>query len=338
MTTRMTAGFAVFAFAALGAGPALADDAPEFQEGPGAGAQQIPEEIPQTLDAPLDEPVGVEVDYTCTDGAGGQESDTRTWYFSVFPEEEGRTGDVVAYGGWYDGGGMFYDPEGGAYTSVTDSGTIGVSGSAAPTDAVTVSASWAGESTDPYGPDEADNWNYENLGGTLDLTEPGDLVFTAGTITTTVEQVNGATTTTTCTPASSPELASITVTGDPVGGDDGDDENPGGDDGDGGGDEDPGGDDGDDQNPGGDDGDGGGDENPGGDDGDKGDDKGDGGKGEDKPAPGKDSADGDKGGSLPVTGAALGGMIAAAVAAVGGGGAAMYFSRKKRNAAADTEA
>ncbi|GAA3731028.1 hypothetical protein GCM10022402_09610 [Salinactinospora qingdaonensis] len=45
-----------------------------------------------------------------------------------------------------------------------------------------------------------------------------------------------------------------------------------------------------------------------------------------------------EGGGLPVTGAALGGLVAAGVAALGGGGAAMYFSRKKRAAAASPSA
>ncbi|TDQ55328.1 chaplin [Actinorugispora endophytica] len=42
-------------------------------------------------------------------------------------------------------------------------------------------------------------------------------------------------------------------------------------------------------------------------------------------------------GSLPVTGVALGGLVAAAVAALGGGGAAMYLSRRKKAAAAASQ-
>ncbi|GAB3206512.1 chaplin family protein [Marinactinospora thermotolerans] len=42
-------------------------------------------------------------------------------------------------------------------------------------------------------------------------------------------------------------------------------------------------------------------------------------------------------GGLPVTGAALGGLVAAAVAAVGGGGAAMYLARRRKAAAAAGE-
>ncbi|GAB3208058.1 thioester domain-containing protein [Marinactinospora thermotolerans] len=47
----------------------------------------------------------------------------------------------------------------------------------------------------------------------------------------------------------------------------------------------------------------------------------------DKPTP---PADEKPGNSLPVTGAALGGLVAAAVVAIGGGGAAMYLSRKRK--------
>ncbi|GAA3729191.1 intracellular sulfur oxidation DsrE/DsrF family protein [Spinactinospora alkalitolerans] len=61
--------------------------------------------------------------------------------------------------------------------------------------------------------------------------------------------------------------------------------------------------------------------------GDSGDDQGS----EDTPPAADDSK---PAGGLPVTGAALGGLVAAAVAALGGGGAAMYFSRKKKAAAA----
>ncbi|MDA0563080.1 thioester domain-containing protein [Streptomonospora sp. S1-112] len=41
-------------------------------------------------------------------------------------------------------------------------------------------------------------------------------------------------------------------------------------------------------------------------------------------------------GGLPVTGAAIGGLVAAAVAALGTGGAAMYLSRKRRSSSADS--
>src|SRR5690606_10135404 len=49
-----------------------------------------------------------------------------------------------------------------------------------------------------------------------------------------------------------------------------------------------------------------------------------------KPTPPADDKPG-----LPVTGAALGGLIAAAVVAVGGGGAAMYLARKRKSNADD---
>ncbi|GAA3750643.1 TQXA domain-containing protein [Spinactinospora alkalitolerans] len=50
---------------------------------------------------------------------------------------------------------------------------------------------------------------------------------------------------------------------------------------------------------------------------------------DDKPTPPADKPE-DEGG-LPVTGAALGGLVAAAVVAIGGGGAAMYLSRKRKS-------
>ena len=59
------------------------------------------------------------------------------------------------------------------------------------------------------------------------------------------------------------------------------------------------------------------------------------GEGEDKPAPddgtGDDKAPEDEADTqLPVTGAALGGLVAAAVAALGGGGAALWLTRRRR--------
>lgn len=55
---------------------------------------------------------------------------------------------------------------------------------------------------------------------------------------------------------------------------------------------------------------------------------------DEQPAP-KPEDDGEAEGGLPVTGAALGGLVAAAAAALGGGGLAMYLARKRRSAAGD---
>lgn len=55
--------------------------------------------------------------------------------------------------------------------------------------------------------------------------------------------------------------------------------------------------------------------------------------GEEVPADEKPQA----GGGLPVTGAALAGLVAAGVAAIGGGGAAVYFGRKRRPGAESDE-
>ncbi|WP_026128487.1 hypothetical protein, partial [Nocardiopsis halophila] len=272
----MTAGFAVFAFAALGAGPALADDAPELKDGTGLEAEQAP----QTLDAPIEDIGGIDVSYTCA--SGGQEgAATFTWFFTVVPEDTAKTGDVIGYSALSDDYSYYEVPGAGNATSLSVSSVFGLSGGAAPSDQVTLNSSWSGNAEDPYAVDEIANWDLKGISGALDVTEPGDLVFTPGTVTTTLVQEDGTSTTTTCTPSSTPEVASITVTGDPVGGDDGDGgDNPGGGDGDGG--DNPGGGDGDGgDNPGGGDGDGGDGQNPGGDEGDKGGDKGD-----DKPAPG----------------------------------------------------
>ncbi|WP_017622843.1 hypothetical protein [Nocardiopsis chromatogenes] len=339
MTTRMTAGFAVFAFAALGAGPALADDAPEAQSGAGAGPEAP--EAPQTLDAPVDD-VLTDVEYTCTSEFGDSSTETLSWFFETSAVDgEAATGDTLMHAGGFDGGIFWFAEGAGPVTSMTVTGRVTTTGEAAVGPEEHLETTWSGSSKNPF--EETEGWNYDGLAGERELTRPGSITYRPSGVTFTAVQEDGTTTTTTCDPESTPVLTEVTVTGDPIGGgDDGDDENPGGDDGGDGG-ENPGGDDGDggdDQNPGGDDGGDGG-ENPGGDDGDKGGDKdgSDGGdKGEDKPAPGGDSADGDNGGALPVTGAALGGLVAAAVAAVGGGGAAMYFSRKKKNAAAENDA
>ncbi|RCV55787.1 hypothetical protein DEF23_13845, partial [Marinitenerispora sediminis] len=44
------------------------------------------------------------------------------------------------------------------------------------------------------------------------------------------------------------------------------------------------------------------------------------------------------GGGLPVTGAALGGLVAVAAVAIGGGGAAMYLARKRKSGQPDDSA
>ncbi|WP_017556417.1 chaplin family protein [Nocardiopsis baichengensis] len=121
--------------------------------------------------------------------------------------------------------------------------------------------------------------------------------------------------------------------GDGGDGSDGDDGSDGGD-----------GSDGDDGSDGGDGGDGGKDDDKDeqkddGGDGGKDDDKGEGGEDDSSTGGGQDGGDEKKAAAeeddlLPVTGTALGGMVAAAVAAVGAGAGAMALARKKRRAAA----
>ncbi|MDA2808909.1 hypothetical protein [Nocardiopsis suaedae] len=324
---RIVAGFAVFGFAALGAAPASAEP----------------------------EPITKDIAYHCTSQGGWEESGDIEWKFGVTNGSSFDPGEQVAALGNSQWRYAYPETDHGNVTRVLVRHEVDLSGGAATDDRLTFQSKWNGSAAPEAFTEgtEGGDWQYPSQPAGTRAGDGSSLVFSGGKIVASLLFEDGEHWVTTCTPTGDAEITSVEVSGkpdpeEPEDPEDPGDEDPGGDDGDGGGDEDPGGDDGDggdDQNPGGDDGDGGGDENPGGDDG--GDDqkpgdgdKGDGGDtGEDKPAPGDGgSADGDKGGSLPVTGAALGGMVAAAVAAVGGGGAAMFFARKKKRAAADTEA
>ncbi|WP_017558115.1 hypothetical protein [Nocardiopsis baichengensis] len=320
---RLAAGFAVFGFAALGSA---------------LSAHAEPEPITKAFD------------YDCTSQQGWEESGQIEWTFGVTNGDSFDPGEQVRSLGnsqW-----RYAYPEGaGNVERVTVRHEVDLSGGAATDEKVTFKSRWTGSAPAEAfqeGTEEGD-WQYPSQEAGTRAGDGSNLVFSGGDVVASVLFESGEHWVTSCTPAGDSEITRVAVSGkpdpeepeDPDDGDDGDGEDPGGDDGDGGdgGDgQNPGGDDGDDgdgEDPGGDDGDGdGGDgQNPGGDqgDGDEGDKGGD--KGDDKPAPGDGSAGGDDGGSLPVTGAALGGMVAAAVAAVGGGGAAMYFSRKKKAAA-----
>ena len=153
----------------------------------------------------------------------------------------------------------------------------------------------------------------------LDLVNPGELVFVPASVTTTIEHASGTVTTVCEVEGESEPLAATDVSGDPIEDedddeDDGEDQDP------------PEEDDGEDQDP---------PEDDNGDDTapeDEGDDKAPEDEGEGDDTAPEDEADD----QLPVTGAALGGLVAAAVAALGGGGAAMYLARK-RKAAVGTE-
>ena len=320
---RAAAGFAVFGFAALGA---LGGAAPASAE---------------------PEPITKDIAYHCTSLGGWETSGDIEWKFGVTNGSSFDPGDQVDALGNSQWRYAYPEDDHGDVTRVIVRHEVDLSGGAATDDKLTFQSKWTGSAPPEAFTEgtEGGDWTYPTQAAGTRAGDGSSLVFSGGDIVASLLFEDGEHWVTTCTPTGDAEITSVAVSGkpdpeEPEDPEDPGDENPGGDDGDDG-DENPGGDDGDggdDQNPGGDDGDGG-DENPGGDDGDKGgDEDGSGDKGEDKPAPGKDSADGDKGGSLPVTGAALGGLVAAAVAAVGGGGAAMYFSRRKKNTAADTEA
>ncbi|MDA2814709.1 hypothetical protein O4J56_28960 [Nocardiopsis sp. RSe5-2] len=326
---RAAAGFAVFGFAALGA---LGTAAPASAE---------------------PEPITKDIAYHCTSQGGWETSGDIEWKFNVTNGSSFDPGDQVAALGNSQWRYAYPETEHGNVTRVIVRHEVDLSGGAATDEKLTFQSKWNGSAPPEAFSEgtEGGDWQYPSQPAGTRAGDGSSLVFSGGDVVASVLFEDGEHWVTTCSPTGDAEIMSVAVSGkpdpeEPEDPEDPGDEDPGGDDGDGGGDEDPGGDDGDgggDQDPGGDDGDKGDDQNPGGDDGDKGDeqkpggdDKGD--KGEDKPAPGKDSADGDKGSSLPVTGAALGGLVAAAVAAVGGGGAAMFFARKKKRAAADTEA
>ncbi|MBB5434330.1 hypothetical protein [Nocardiopsis composta] len=358
MTTRITAGFAAFAFAGLGAaGTAWADPADETENGQQQiedGAQQSPQpskspEAPQDggpdsedpkgeqPKEPGDDPAGgdgdqatdpqadgqgmkggvdeldgdapepVSTDYTCSTPGSEASSGPVDWYFETDADAY-DPGDTVKYQGVFDGGSYFYLADGGNITALTVTGDIDLSGGAAPSESVSVSSSWTGNSEDPFA--EEEGWSYD-LDGELTAGDGTKIVFSTGTITFKATQESGDTTVTTCEPGAPAELAKVAVSGkDDDDGKPAPSPSPS-------------------PSPS---------TSPSTSPGDGGEDGKDGDKGDDKPAPGKGGSAGG-GGSLPVTGAALGGLVAAAVAAVGGGGAAMYFARKKKAApeAADGE-
>ncbi|MBB6173668.1 LPXTG-motif cell wall-anchored protein [Nocardiopsis mwathae] len=175
----------------------------------------------------------------------------------------------------------------------TISSVFDLGGPAAPQKSLTSTAVATGPADD-INDIPADKWNFDGTSGTFTPLKPGKLTFTPGTITIKIEQASG-TATTTCSPSKPAELASVQITGDDLSGQKGQD------------------------------GDG---------DGQKGSDtdpakKAEGAGTDDDPTKNAETA----GSNLPVTGAALAGLVAAGAAALGGGGAAMYFARKKKAAA-----
>lgn len=293
--TRTLTGFATTTF--VGFGLAIA--------APAAMADTLDQQLilddrqaPQTLDTPGE---SADVTYECSiDGQG----ETTTLDVSLAAPAEAETGQTVEVVGDSDRFYYAYNEEV-AEGNATHDIQFDVSGDAAPTDSV----NFALQNTEAFMPgDDEIAWTDPEVAA-LDLTNPGDLVFVPGTVTTTIDQPSGSSVTV-CDPVDAEPIHVTSVTGDPID-EDPEDEDPE--------DEDPEDEDPEDEDPEDEDGD---EQNPPEDEDGKGD-------GEDD--------DGDADGGLPVTGAALGGLVAAAVAALGGGSGAMYLARKRRNTASASE-
>ncbi|ASU82331.1 hypothetical protein CDO52_05600 [Nocardiopsis gilva YIM 90087] len=276
--------------------------------------EQAPENVdpePLTLDTDIEEELDFDGDYiaqktyayTCT---AGSQTDSAKILWTLAHSGDGKTGEPYVWAAGVDNFPYYYADE--PVTNGTFSGALNLSGAAAPQKSLTATATAQGP-VDEHGNFPADKWNYDKTTGTFTPLKPGKLTFTPGTVTIKIEQASG-TVTTTCTPSEPATLASVDITGKDMSDKDNGNGNGSGSDKDNNGETGSGG--------------------------EKGDGSGSGSDGDknteaDTSKPAADKA----GAGLPVTGAALGGLVAAGAAALGGGGAAMYFSRKKKAAAAD---
>ncbi|MDA2807848.1 hypothetical protein [Nocardiopsis suaedae] len=196
-TTRLTTGFAVFAVAALSAGPVLADDAPPFD-----------------YDA--------ELAYTCSSDRGHEEGVTLHWYIEATPDGgEARVGGTLEHGAVVDGLTYWVGYPGTPVTSLTYTLQVLTEGEAAEQDAEHFESTWSGSALKPF--EEADGWD-DRLFQERELTRAGPVSYRPGEVVVTAEQEDGVEATTTCTPdeASPPVLAEVSVLEEDGGGDGGD--------------------------------------------------------------------------------------------------------------------
>lgn len=266
----------------------------------------------ETLDLP-GEGGEATLEYQCATTDGIDDS-VEQMTVGISAPNEAETGQTIQVSGGSDAFYYYYPSEEIAAGDASLEVEFQLSGDAAPTDSISFTLT----NTEAFAPGQDDiTWSEPELVD-LDLTTPGELNYVAGTVTTSVDQATGNTTTV-CDPTEPEAVHATNVTGDPIEDDedeDSDDQTPPEDEDE---DETPPEDEDDEQTPPEEEDD---EQTPPEDeDGDKGDED------------GKEEA----GGGLPVTGAALGGLVAAAVAALGGGGGAMYLARKRRNNAAATE-
>lgn len=196
---RMTAGSAVLACTALGAGPALAN------QDPGAG-----------YDA--------EIAYTCGSDRGHEDTVTLYWYIKAETDDGwAEVGDTLEHGTVIDGLTYWVGHQGVPVTSLTYTGTVHTEGEAAEREEERFEATWSGSAEEPF--QETEGWDDEGLFRERELTRAGSLSYRPAEVTVELEQEDGTHVTTTCTPDSTPTpvLAEVDV-----------DERDSGDDGDGG--------------------------------------------------------------------------------------------------------
>ncbi|WP_344099166.1 hypothetical protein [Nocardiopsis rhodophaea] len=275
-----------------------------------AAEEQPPENVdpePLTLDTDIEEELDFEGEhiaqksyaYTCK---AGTQTDSAKILWTLAHSGDGKTGDPYVWAAGVDNVPYFYADE--PVTKGTFSGALNLGGAAAPQKSLTTTSTAEGP-VDEDGSFPIDSYNFDGTSGTITPLKPGKLTFTPGTVTAKIEQASG-TVTTTCTPSEEPAaLASVAITGkDMSDKDNGSDADKNKDAGTGSG-------------------------------GEKGDGSGSGSDGDKNKEADTSKPANEAGSSLPVTGAALGGLVAAGVAALGGGGAALYLSRKRKAATAD---
>ncbi|GAA3746048.1 hypothetical protein HDA32_000369 [Spinactinospora alkalitolerans] len=311
MFTRTAAGSLTTAFVAAGAvlaAPAASADTERAQTRIGS----LPTAATRSLD-----PSGGDVrtfEYLCESPEIDEEWNS-TWAFRLTVPEEAEVGEEVHVKLEWAGELLLFTREGIKAGDATAQGTLELGGDAAPQERLVLS----GANPEDIAIAGSAPFEIPLEAGGLTPAAPGEITFVPGEFTADIVQESGSTANT-CRPVGEvDELATITVTGEPQDPEPtpsgepeptpsdepeptptpeptGEDEEP---------------------TPEPTDGAGGGDD------------------GEDKPTP-EPSPTGDDGdqadGGLPVTGAALGGLVAAGAVALGGGGAAMYLSRRRKSA------
>ncbi|MBB6173669.1 hypothetical protein HNR23_003729 [Nocardiopsis mwathae] len=145
--------------------------------------------------------------YTCTAGGTAEPAE---FLWTIATSGEVRTGRPVFWSANFTDRRYHLIDE--PFQKATFSGTLDLGGPAAPQEslAVTSIANGPADGIAGVGPE---GWNMEGISGRLTPRTPGELTFTPGTVTITVEKASG-TTTTTCTASDPDVLTRVRVTGD----------------------------------------------------------------------------------------------------------------------------